>query len=97
MPTPRFCIKLRYIGKLLKSKHKELGISRNALRLAKGIAEELASRLVTGSGKVAKSAKKSTLSSRHVQAATRVMLPFELSKAAVSNGTAAVTKFATAA
>lgn len=84
----------RYLGKILKAKHPGLGISRNALRMANGIAEELASRLVAGSGKVAKSAKKSTLSSRHVQAAARVMLPFELSKAAVSNGTAAVVKFA---
>lgn len=87
----------RHIGKILKYKHPELGISRNALRMANGIAEELASRLVAGSGKVAKSAKKSTLSSLHVQAATRVMLPFELSKAAVSNGTTAVTKFTSVA
>lgn len=85
-----------YIVKVLKSKHPQLGISRNALRMANGIAEELAARLVVGSGKVAKSAKKSTLSCRHVQAATRVMLPFEMSKAAVSNGTVAVTKFAAA-
>lgn len=83
----------RYIGKILKSKHAQLGISSNALRMVNGIAEELASRLVVGSGKVAKSAKKSTLSSRHVQAATRVMLPFGLSKAAVSNGTSATMKF----
>ena len=69
----RLSFRRRYLGKILKSKHPELCISRNALRMANGIAEELASRLVTGSGKVAKSAKKSTLSSRHVQAATRVM------------------------
>ena len=90
-------IPLRYIGKILKRKHPDLGISRNALRMVNLITEELASRLVAGSGKVATSAKKSTLSSRHVQAATKVMLPFELSTAAVSNGAAAIAKFTSVA
>ena len=91
------CILRRYIGKILKTTHPELGISSNALRMTNNIVEDWQSRLVAGSGKVAKAAKKSTLSSRHVQAATRVLLPFGLSKAAVSNGTAAVAKFVSAA
>ncbi|KAH8059833.1 hypothetical protein JL720_13762 [Aureococcus anophagefferens] len=37
--------------------------------------------------------KKATLSSREIQTAVRLMLPGELSKHAVSEGTKAVTKF----
>lgn len=40
--------------------------------------------------------KKATLSSRDMQTAVRLVLPGELSKHAVSEGTKAVTKFAAA-
>ena len=82
-----------YIGKILKKKHDGLTISKGALRMVNGVAEDALKRLVENSGRVAGSARKSTLSSRHVQAAARVMLPCELAKAAVANGTAAVVKF----
>lgn len=86
-----------YIGKILRKTHPQLGISSNALSMVNGIAEALASRLVAGSGKVARAAKKSTLSARHVQAATRVMLPFELCTVAVQSGSVAVKKFSSPA
>lgn len=41
--------------------------------------------------------KKKTLSSREVQTAVRLLLPGELSKHAVSEGTKAVTKYTTSA
>ena len=40
--------------------------------------------------------KKATLSSREIQTAVRLMLPGELAKHAVSEGTKAVTKFSSA-
>ena len=43
--------------------------------------------------KLCRFSKKATLSSREIQTAVRLMLPGELSKHAVSEGTKAVTKF----
>jgi len=47
-------------------------------------------------GKLATYNKKATLSSREIQTAVRLMLPGELAKHAVSEGTKAVTKFSSA-
>ena len=44
-------------------------------------------------GKLAVYSKKATLSSREIQTSVRLMLPGELAKHAVSEGTKAVTKF----
>ena len=50
-------------------------------------------RVAGESGKLTSFNKKATLSSREVQTAVRLMLPGELAKHAVSEGTKAVTKF----
>ena len=50
-------------------------------------------RIASEAGKLARYNKKSTLSSREVQTAIRLILPGELAKHAVSEGTKAVTKF----
>ena len=50
-------------------------------------------RLAGEAGKLAIYPKKATLSSRAIQTSVRLMLPGELAKHAVSEGTKAVTKF----
>ena len=50
-------------------------------------------KVVGEAGKLSRYAKKATLSSREVQTAVRLVLPGELAKHAVSEGTKAVTKF----
>jgi len=50
-------------------------------------------RLATEAVRLARYAKKSTLTSREVQTAVRLLLPGELAKHAVSEGTKAVTKY----
>ena len=47
-------------------------------------------------GSLANYNKRSTLSSREIQTAVRLLLPGELSKHAVSEGTKAVTKYTSA-
>ena len=47
-------------------------------------------------GNLDTSGEKATLSSREIQTAVRLMLPGELAKHAVSEGTKAVTKFSSA-
>ncbi len=53
-------------------------------------------RVVTEAGKLSRYNKKATLSSREIQTAVRLVLPGELAKHAVSEGTKAVTKFTSA-
>ena len=53
-------------------------------------------RIAGEAGKLATYSKKATLSSREIQTAVRLMLPGELAKHAVSEGTKAVTKFSSA-
>ena len=50
-------------------------------------------KVATEAGKLCKINKRDTLSSRDVQSAIRLVLPGELSKHAVSEGTKAMTKF----
>lgn len=50
-------------------------------------------KIATESGKLVRFNKKQTLSSREVQTAVRLLLPGELAKHAVSEGTKAVTKY----
>ena len=50
-------------------------------------------RLANEAVRLARYAKKQTLTSREVQTAVRLLLPGELSKHAVSEGTKAVTKY----
>jgi histone H2B len=53
-------------------------------------------RIAAEAGKLCRYNKKATLSSREVQTAIRLVLPGELAKHAVSEGTKAVTKFTSA-
>lgn len=82
-----------YIHKVMKQVHPDLSISSVAIQQTNSMIEDLAARLVAKSAKIAGADKKSTLASKHVQAAVKVDFPFELAKHAVSEGTKAVTKF----
>ena len=77
----------------MKQIHPDLSISSVAIQQTNSMIEDLATRLVAKSAKIAEASKKSTLASRHVQAAVKVDFPFDLSKHAVSEGSKAVSKF----
>ena len=83
----------RYIHKVMKQVHPDLGISNAAILATNGITETVIARLIARSSGIAKAGKKSTLASKHVQGATKMIMPFDLSKHAISEGTKAVTKF----
>jgi Core histone H2A/H2B/H3/H4. len=57
------------------------------------LAEDIFERVATEASKLAAYNKKSTISSREIQTAVRLILPGELAKHAVSEGTKAVTKY----
>lgn len=82
-----------YIYKVLKQVHPDTGISKRGMSIMNSFINDVFERVAGESGKLTRYNKKSTLSSREVQTAVRLMLPGELAKHAVSEGTKAVTKF----
>jgi histone H3/H4 len=74
----------------------ETGISKKAMSIMNSFVNDTFEKVVTEAGKLARYNKKATLSSREVQTAVRLVLPGELAKHAVSEGTKAVTKFTSA-
>ncbi|KAI9906293.1 hypothetical protein PsorP6_003965 [Peronosclerospora sorghi] len=82
-----------YIYKVLRQVHTELGISKRGMSIMNSFINDIFERIASEAGKLSRYNKKSTLSSREIQTAVRLMLPGELAKHAVSEGTKAVTKF----
>ena len=85
-----------YIYKVLKQVHPDTGISKKGMSIMNSFINDIFERIATEAGKLATYNKKATLSSREIQTAVRLMLPGELAKHAVSEGTKAVTKFSSA-
>ena len=89
--TPNYC---SYIHKVLKKVHPELSIQQKAIVATNALVESLIDRVTQQSAHIAIAAKKNTMQARHVQAATKMLMPEMLSAHAVSEGTKAVTLFA---
>ena len=82
-----------YIYKVLKQVHPETGISKRGMSIMNSFINDIFERLALEASRLSRYNKKSTLSSREIQTAVRLLLPGELAKHAVSEGTKAVTKF----
>ena len=82
-----------YIYKVLKQVHPDTGISKKSMSIMNSFIGDVFERIASEAGKLGKYAGRQTLSSREVQTAIRLILPGELAKHAVSEGTKAVTKF----
>ena len=82
-----------YIYKVLKQVHPDTGMSKKGMSIMNSFINDIFERVASEAGRLCKYNKKATLSSREVQTAVRLILPGELAKHAVSEGTKAVTKF----
>ena len=82
-----------YIYKVLKQVHPDTGISSKAMSIVNSFVNDAFERIAVEAGKLVRYTKKGTLSSREIQTAVRLILPGELAKHAVSEGTKAVTKY----
>ncbi|XP_035695556.1 late histone H2B.L4-like [Branchiostoma floridae] len=82
-----------YIFKVLKQVHPDTGISARAMGIMNSFVNDLFERIASESSRLANYNKRSTISSREIQTAVRLLLPGELAKHAVSEGTKAVTKY----
>lgn len=83
----------RYVFKVLKQVHPELGVSSKAMTIVDAMMNDMFERIAGEAGKLSAYTRRATLSSREVQSAVRLVLPGELGKHAVSEGTKAVTAF----
>ena len=69
------------------------GVSKKAMSIMNSFVNDIFGRISSEAGSLVKYSKSKTLTSREVQTAIRLILPGELAKHAVSEGTKAVTKF----
>jgi len=85
-----------YIYKVLKQVHPDTGISSKAMSIMNSFVNDIFERIAAESSRLSHYNKRSTISSREIQTAVRLLLPGELAKHAVSEGTKAVTKYTSA-
>ncbi|XP_039151096.1 uncharacterized protein LOC27207587 [Drosophila simulans] len=81
-----------YIYKVLKQVHPDTGISSKAMSIMNSFVNDIFERIAAEASRLAHYNKRSTITSREIQTAVRLLLPGELAKHAVSEGTKAVTK-----
>merc|ERR1712216_600232 len=82
-----------YIFRVLKQVHEKTGISKRSMSIMNSFINDIFEKISTEAARLVRYSKRHTLSSREVQTAVRLLLPGELAKHAVVEGTKAVTKF----
>uniref|UniRef100_A0A8D3EAT1 Histone H2B n=1 Tax=Scophthalmus maximus TaxID=52904 RepID=A0A8D3EAT1_SCOMX len=82
-----------YVYKVMKQVHPDTGISSKAMGIMNSFVSDIFERIAAEASRLAHYNKRSTITSREIQTAVRLLLPGELAKHAVSEGTKAVTKY----
>ena len=82
-----------YIYKVLKQVHHDIGMSNKAMSIMNSFINDIFERIAAEASRLARYNGTKTLGSREIQTAVRLILPGELAKHAVSEGTKAVTKY----
>ena len=82
-----------YIYKVLKQVHPDTGVSSKAMSIMNSFVNDIFERIASEASRLSTLNGRSTISSREIQTAVRLLLPGELAKHAVSEGTKAVTKY----
>ncbi|XP_010850857.1 PREDICTED: histone H2B type 1-H-like [Bison bison bison] len=82
-----------YVYKVLKQVHPDTGILSKAMGIMNSFVNDIFERIAGEAWHLAHYNKRSTITSREIQTAVLLLLPGELAKHAVSEGTKAVTKY----
>ncbi|KAI1718369.1 Paired box domain-containing protein [Ditylenchus destructor] len=82
-----------YLHRVLKQVSPETGISAKGMAVMNSMMNDVFDRIAEEGARLAKYNSKNTISSREIQTAARLVLPGELAKHAVSEGTKAVSKY----
>ena len=83
----------RYVYKVMKQVHPELSISSKAMTVVNNFMNDMFELVADEAARLSKYTERKTLSAREVQGAVRLVLPGELSKHAIAEGTKAVTNY----
>ncbi|VDL19427.1 unnamed protein product [Hymenolepis diminuta] len=78
---------------VLRQIHPETGISSRAMSIMNSFVNDLFERLATEASRLSRCNEKLTMTSHDIQTAVRLILPGELARHAISEGTKAVTKY----
>ena len=82
-----------YIYKVLKQVYPEMGMSKKAMSIMNSFVFDTFERIAIEGGRLCKMNGRGTMDARAVQTAVRLVLPGELAKHAVSEGTKACAKY----
>ncbi|XP_037502063.1 late histone H2B.L4 [Rhipicephalus sanguineus] len=82
-----------YIFKVLKQVHPDTGISGKAMAIMNSFVADILDRIGEEAAKLSICSRRSTVTAREIQTVTRLLLPGELARHAVSEGTKAVSKY----
>ena len=82
-----------YVYRVLKQVHPDLGVSSKAMTVLNSFMFDIFERIASEASRLARYVKRATLSGRDIQSAVQLLMPGELSKHAVSEGTKAVAMF----
>ena len=85
-----------YIFKVLKQVHPKMRVSKKGIAIVNNFVTDTFEQVAMEASKLVRMNKRSTLNSRDVQSAARLVLPGELSKHAVSEATKAMGKLSQA-
>jgi histone H2B len=78
-----------YITKVLKQVHPDTGLSKKSMSIMNSFINDIEGRISAEAGKLSRYNARQTVSSREIQTAVKLVLPGELAKHAVSEGTKA--------
>ena len=79
-----------YIYRVLKQVHPDTGVSSRAMSIMNSFVNDLFERIAAEASKLAHYKKRCTITSKEIQTAVRLLVPGELAKHAVSEGTKAL-------
>ncbi|XP_008052015.1 histone H2B type 1-A-like [Carlito syrichta] len=82
-----------YIYQVLKQVHPDTGISSKAMGIMNSFVSDIFERLAAEASRLAHYNRCSTITSKEIKTAVRLLLPGELAKHAMSEGTKAVIKY----
>ena len=83
-----------YIYRGLKQVHRDMGVSSKAMSIMNSFVSDLFERIILESVKLAQYNKSKTITAREIQTAVRLLIPGELAKHSIAEGTKAVSKYA---
>ena len=84
-----------YIYKVLKQVHPDTGISSKSMSIMNSFINDIFEKIASEAARLARYNKKPTITSREIETAVKLLLPGELVKHAVSEGSKAVAKYKT--